>query len=192
MLQQIGSSLNGYTDKGTTHSYINLYDRLLFKIKDTATNVLEIGIGNWNTEVNGASILLWLMYFKQANIYGIDIIKNQYIINDIKNKDRVKLFTETNAYDPTFVKEQLENIKFDMIMDDGAHTLDSQIKFIELYSSLLSDSGILIIEDVQNILYFNDLTDATPDHLKKYIKTYDLRHKKGRLDDLVFTIDKLN
>jgi len=28
--------------------------------------------------------------------------------------------------------------------------------------------------------------------LKAFIKVYDLRHNKGRYDDIVFTIDKLN
>jgi cephalosporin hydroxylase len=192
MLKELSQNLNGFTDKSCTHSYIDLYNRLLFNIKDTALNVLEIGIGNWNDSVNGASILLWLKYFKQSNIYAIDIISQKYMINDIKNNDRIKIFSETNAYDNTFVNKNLSSIKFDMILDDGSHRLEHQLEFIKLYSPLLADNGILIIEDVQNISHFNDLIDETPDDLKKYIKTYDLRHKKARNDDLVFTIDKIN
>ena len=192
MLQELSQNLNGYSDKSTTHSYIDLYNKLLFKIKDTALNVLEIGIGNWADSKNGASILLWLKYFKQADIYAIDIISQQYMINDIKNNDRIKIFSETNAYDNTFVNKELSSIKFDMILDDGPHSLQSQLDFIKLYSPLMSENSILIIEDVQNISHFDDLIDETPDDLKKYIKTYDLRHKKARNDDLVFTIDKIN
>ena len=192
MLQELSQNLNGYSDKSTTHSYIDLYNKLLFKIKDTALNVLEIGIGNWADNKNGASILLWLKYFKQADIYAIDIISQQYMINDIKNNDRIKIFSETNAYDNTFVNKELSSIKFDMILDDGPHSLQSQLDFIKLYSPLMSENSILIIEDVQNISHFDDLIDETPDDLKKYIKTYDLRHKKARNDDLVFTIDKIN
>ena len=192
MLQELSQNLNGYSDKSTTHSYIDLYNKLLFKIKDTALNVLEVGIGNWADNKNGASILLWLKYFKQADIYAIDIISQQYMINDIKNNDRIKIFSETNAYDNTFVNKELSSIKFDMILDDGPHSLQSQLDFIKLYSPLMSENSILIIEDVQNISHFDDLIDETPDDLKKYIKTYDLRHKKARNDDLVFTIDKIN
>ena len=192
MLKELSQNLNGYSDKSTTHSYIDLYNKLLYRIKDTALNVLEIGIGNWNDSVNGASILLWLKYFKQADIYAVDIISQQYMINDIKNNDRIKIFSETNAYDNTFVNKELSSIKFDMILDDGPHSLQSQLEFIKLYSPLLAENSILIIEDVQNISHFNDLIDETPDDLKKYIKIYDLRHKKARNDDLVFTIDKIN
>ena len=68
----------------------------------------------------------------------------------------------------------------------------SQEKFIELYSPLLSDNGILIIEDVQDINWLENLKNKTPQHLKQYIKTYDLRKNKDRYDDIVFTIDKIS
>jgi len=70
--------------------------------------------------------------------------------------------------------------------------LASQEKFIELYSPLLSDNGILIIEDVQDINWLENLKNKTPQHLKQYIKTYDLRKNKDRYDDIVFTIDKIS
>jgi hypothetical protein len=192
MLQELAGNLNGYTDKGTTHSYLELYNQLLFKIRDTALNVLEVGIGNWDTKNNGASILLWLKFFKKSNIYAIDIIKEKYVIPEIINNDRIKLFCSTNAYDLNFVQKELSGIEFDFMLDDGPHTLQSQKDFIKLYSSLLSSKGVLIIEDVQNILDFNELTDCTPEYLKRYIRTYDRRDQKGRYDDLVFTIDRLN
>ena len=36
------------------------------------------------------------------------------------------------------------------------------------------------------------LKNETPDHLKQFIKVYDLRGNKNRYDDIVFTIDKFN
>ena len=77
-----------------------------------------------------------------------------------------------------------------MLLDDGPHTLDSMIKFIELYSDLIADDGILVIEDVQDINWFDELIKSTPDELKQYINTYDLRDIKNKYDDLVFVIDK--
>lgn len=81
---------------------------------------------------------------------------------------------------------------YDFVLDDGPHSLESMVLCIELYHNLLTPNGILIIEDVQSIDWFDCLKKETPDHLQKYIKTYDLRKNKGRWDDLVFTIDKLN
>ena len=54
---------------------------------------------------------------------------------------------KSNAYSDFFVKKFIDrNIKFDFLLDDGPHTLESQILFIQLYSQLLSDKGILIID----------------------------------------------
>ncbi len=83
-----------------------------------------------------------------------------------------------------------KGVKFDFILDDGPHTLESMKQFIHLYSKVLTDDGILIIEDVQDPNWFNILYEETPNHLKQYISTYDLRGNKNRYDDLVFVINK--
>ena len=78
------------------------------------------------------------------------------------------------------------------MLDDGPHTLESMQQFIRLYSNIMTNDGILIIEDVQSMDWLDVLTNTVPEHLKQYIKIYDLREVKGRYDDIVFTIDKLN
>jgi hypothetical protein len=64
------------------------------------------------------------------------------------------------------------------------------IQCIVLYLPLLSDTGILIIEDVQAIEWLSILKAVVPHELHKYIQTFDLRHIKGRHDDIVFVVDK--
>lgn len=174
------------TDKNTVHSYLPLYDQLLRTKKSSATNVLEIGIAE------GGSIKLWNDYFLNANIYGIDIISKEMVWQELYNLPRVSLFTDINAYNPSFVDATFKDtgIRFDMVLDDGPHTLESMIMFIKLFSPLLKEDGILIIEDVQNISWLYVLSEVVPDDIKKYIKTYDLRGNKGRYDDIVFTINK--
>jgi hypothetical protein len=56
----------------------------------------------------------------------------------------------------------------------------------------MTDDGILMIEDVQSEGWIDILKENVPDHLKPYVKVYDLRQNKGRYDDIVFTIDKCN
>lgn len=77
-----------------------------------------------------------------------------------------------------------------MVLDDGPHTLESMKLCILLYSQVLSDNGILIIEDVQHINWLEELKSVVPEHLKDFIWTYDLRHIKNRYDDIVFVINK--
>jgi hypothetical protein len=45
---------------------------------------------------------------------------------------------------------------------------------------------------VQSWDWIDILKNEVSEHLKQYIKVYDLRENKGRYDDIVFTIDKLN
>lgn len=75
-------------------------------------------------------------------------------------------------------------------MDDGPHTLESMKIFINLYSQLLTDNGILILEDVQSWDWIEILKNEVSDDLKQFIKVYDLRSIKNRYDDIVFVIDK--
>jgi hypothetical protein len=179
---------NSRTDKNTTHSYLPLYQQLLISKKDTAKNVLEVGIQQ------AGSIQLWSKFFTNANVYGLDIMHIDEVWEEVKNKEKIILYTSVDAYNSDFFINTFlnRNVKFDFMLDDGPHTLESMIQFIKLYSHLLTDDGILIIEDVQSWGWIDVLINQVPQHLKPFIKTYDLRPNKDRYDDIVFTIDKSN
>jgi len=174
------------TDKNTTHSYIDLYQSLFEKKKDTATNILEIGISS------GGSIQLWKDYFTNATVYGLDIMNMSDVWSEIKDNPRIKLYTSVDAYNNDFFINIFLNSsrRFDIVLDDGPHTKESMIIFIRNFSRLLTDDGILVVEDVQYLDWIPELTLAVPVELQKYIEVYDLRANKGRYDDIVFVINK--
>jgi hypothetical protein len=171
------------SDKNTIHSYLELYNTLLLPKKNTTKNVLEIGIQR------GGSIRMWSDFFTNAHIYGVDVMDSSYVWEGIR-KNNITLYTSTDGYDKEFVKTAFSNIRFDFMLDDGPHTLESMIQFIHLYSPLMTQDGILIIEDVQSWDWIDILTKETPEELKKFVKSYDLRKNKNRYDDIVFTIHK--
>ena len=188
---------NNFTDKEKGHSYGEVYDILFKPIQSTAQNVLEVGIDK------GGSILLWKNYFSNANIYGIDCNQEGCIHGEIlqflKDAERVVLLTSINAYDSLAIQmiDALSDHnfnqpqpKFDVVIDDGPHTVHSQIKFIELYLPLLSENGILIIEDIQSIDYCDEIFESVPDEFKKYVQIYDLRNVINQYDDILFVINK--
>ena len=76
---------NSRTDKNTVHSYLPLYQQLLINKKETAKNVLEVGIQN------GGSIKLWSDFFKNATVYGLDIINDDCIWDGIKYNEKIIL-----------------------------------------------------------------------------------------------------
>jgi hypothetical protein len=177
---------NTRTDKNTDHSYLPLYEKLLSPRKKTVKNVLEIGVQR------GGSIKLWHDYFPSATVFGLDCIHINDVWGELKNKDRIKLYTSIDAYNPTFIQKEfiLPSRKFDMVLDDGPHSLESMKTFVNTYSRLLTDDGILILEDIQHWSWVEHLLKEVPPQLKNFVHIYDLRWNKGRLDDIVLVIDK--
>lgn len=166
---------NYKTDKNSIHSYIeNVYDQLLSK-KRNSTNILEIGVGE------GGSILLWRDYFINATIDAVDI-------NDCSK------FIDTNrinhiigdAYTKDFVCD-LKN-KYDIIIEDGPHTLDSMVFFVKNYLNLLRYDGIAIIEDVKSDTWIDIIKENVPNNFT--LDVIDLRDIKGRFDDLVLVVSR--
>ena len=134
----------------------------------------------------------WNDFFINANVYGLDIMNINDVWDSIKNKEKIILHTSSDAYTNDFFIDNFlnKNIKCDFMLDDGPHSLESMKQFIKLYSQIMTDDGILVIEDVQSWDWIDILTNEVPEHLKQFIKIYDLRPNKNRYDDIVFTINK--
>jgi hypothetical protein len=175
---------NTRTDKNTTHSYLPLYENLLMGKRKSAKNVLEVGI------YQGGSIKLWSDYFGNATVHAIDIMDDGNVWEAIKHNKKIMLYTSSDAYCNEFFTANFSNLKFDVLLDDGPHTLESMKSFIKLYSQIMANDAILIIEDVQSWDWIELLKNEVPENLKRFIKVYDLRPNKKRYDDIVFTINK--
>ena len=177
---------NTRTDKNTTHSYLPLYENLLLGKRESARNVLEVGI------YQGGSIKMWSDYFINATVHALDIMDDSNVWEAIKHNERIVLYTSSDAYSNEFFTANFlnKNIKCDFLLDDGPHTLESMKSFIKLYSQIMADDAILIIEDVQSWDWIELLKNEVPENLKHFIKVYDLRPNKKRYDDIVFTINK--
>jgi len=167
------------TDKNTVHGFVEFfYEKEFAKYKDKPITLLEIGVHI------GGSLYLWGKYFEQGTVVGLDI--------EDKVRDKWKVLPNTkylikNAYDQSVV-DSLPN--FDIIIDDGPHTLLSQIECIRKYLSKLNDGGVLVIEDVQDPSHFEMLKQNTPAEYHSKIETLDLRFARNRYDDLLFIIRK--
>lgn len=122
------------TDKQWRHKYGEVYDTLLTRHRLPARRVLELGIDQ------GGSLRSWLQAFPGAEVCGVDI-------KPIKMRPRPNLTViQADAYNPAFV-ESLPG-DWDVIVDDGPHTLDSMQFVAAHYVDKLAPHGTLIIEDV--------------------------------------------
>ena len=172
------------TDKDTTHCYIEqFYESAFEPYRSKKISILEIGISL------GASLKLWKEYFKNSiHVIGIDN-REYFVYEKYKNIEGVTYYFE-DAYNPEIVKKLP---KFDIIIDDGCHDLDAQLKAIEIYFPLLKKSGIYIVEDIQQQLYpncYDEFLKVIPDEFKSNHKWLDLRSYKNRPDDTLLIINK--
>ena len=167
-----------HTDKDTAHSYIDyVYSKVFSQIKDDTKKLLELGV------LAGSSLHLWKDYFSNAHIYGCDI-NPQYFSTE--KDERITVYG-ADAYQKDFV-DTLEN-DFDIIIDDGPHTLETMIFFVKNYPYKVKSGGLLIIEDIPDINWISSIIENIPDNYKcSAIQLYDLRHIKNRSDDILMII----
>lgn len=170
------------SDKGTIHSYLEVYEEILAPYRETAKNILEIGI------FKGDSLRMWKQYFI-GDVYGVDCdIKPHGGMADLtemvkSGEFNIKLFNATNE---NAVKDNFRGIMFDVIVEDAGHAVEQQVELYNIWKNYLNKGGIYIIEDVQDI----DNTRFTFENLdnSKNITILDLRNKKGRYDDVLVII----
>ena len=176
------------TDKNSPggHNYFSVYEALFapHRVRTTRNTILEIGIDK------GGSIKLWSDFFTKANILGIDI-RSPKLDDDVLNLPRAQLFLNTNAYSLDFFEhELLGKVQCEVVIDDGPHTLASMLQFVVMYSKLLTETGVLIVEDVQDIEWIDALRSVVPDHLRAFVEVHDLRDIANRGDDILFVINR--
>lgn len=127
------------SDKSSLHhGYTKYYDYYFSNICNSVKNLLEIGV------FNGSSIKMWEEYFKNAEINGIDINPQ---CKKIEN-NRIKIHIGDQS-DILFLKEICGSKKYDIIIDDGSHLSEHQIKTFEFLFDYVLDGGLYIIEDTK-------------------------------------------
>lgn len=162
-------------DKGTAHSYIDIYDRYFQNTRHNI-NLLEIGV------YQGHSLKLWSEYFVDSQIIGIDIDKTL-----LSFPEENFIVYECDATSQKDINSIIPNIEFDFIIDDGSHNIYDQISSFNILFSKLKNGGIYFIEDINNLNQDYSKLIA----LHKNVQIFDLRHFKNRSDDVLVVIQKI-
>ena len=174
----------GGTDKISGHSYSEIYGKHLNKYLDKKGSLLEIGVF-W-----GGSAVLWNDLLPNFKLCLVDLENVMTPDNwDHLDKDRME-YLIGDAYNEVTrnqIKEKYPD-GFDVITEDGPHTLESQLKCIELYLPLIKDDGVMIIEDIIDIKNLGFLIKAVNSNYDCI--PYDNRNIKNRSDDIVLVITK--
>jgi hypothetical protein len=133
-LTRIGTK---YGTNKVDYHYLDLYEPYLSPIKESARNILEIGVHL------GQSHRTWKEFFPNATIWGIDIDPAAYF-----SEDRIKILTASQDNSEKIL-EFIGNTKFDMILDDGSHLNELTVKSFNILFPSVINKGFYIIEDVQ-------------------------------------------
>lgn len=123
--------------------YLFAYQEILGKYaeKGKPVNLLEIGVQN------GGSLQLWKKFLpKGSQIYGVDIEPD---CQKIDFKDKNIHFFPGDGASPDFWANNMKDITFDIIIDDGSHMCPDVINSFELLFPLkLNMGGTYIVEDL--------------------------------------------
>jgi len=141
---------------GEWHNYTTLYSRLFYKVKNEAVNIFELGLGTNDITIPanmgidgkpGASLYGWEEYFPKGRIFGADIDKKILF-----NTDRIKTYFCDQLNKPLISEmwsnSSLKGIYFDIILEDGLHSFESNLTFLENSLCRLKKGGLFIIEDL--------------------------------------------
>jgi len=131
------------TDKITHHRYDRYFEQFFKPFQNENIKLFEIGIDN------KSSLALWLAYFPNAMIYGLDI-------GLAFEEDRAKIFKGDQS-DPDALKKVLaETGRCHIIIDDGSHVPEHQLAcFSFLFDEGLEYGGLYIIEDIETSYWKN-------------------------------------
>jgi hypothetical protein len=163
-------SYESLTDKGTAHSYIDVYEELFAPYRDRDVTVAEIGVAY------GGSLLLWNEYFASARIIGIDK-SMAHVLPAVRESRRIRL-VEGDVMDGDVMRRAVAGA--DIVIDDGSHEFEEQMAAFRALAPRLKPGGLYIIEDIwpyENALRFKrEIPDC---------EIVDRRHIKGRADDVM-------
>jgi hypothetical protein len=166
------------TDKSSLdHNYTQYYQKYFDLYCDNPKKILELGIyttGSVNLINAGASLRTWSEYYKDAEIIGLDITDysninktneypniNTFACNgELRTSEDFNLITnpwlrELYTYPEMIggkigldsaIKQFGDN--YDIIIDDGPHTMSSQQIFLGCMFKYLKSGGLFVVEDL--------------------------------------------
>jgi len=143
------------SDKGRLNNYTPVYSALFKERCDQPLRVFELGLGSNNPDLPsnmgvfgapGASLRGWRQLFPHALVYGADIDRGILF-----QEDRIKTFY-CDQLDRSSIRELWSHPDLqdgvDIIIEDGLHTFEANITFLEESLNRLRPGGIYVAEDI--------------------------------------------
>jgi hypothetical protein len=127
------------TDKD--FGFTSVYHSLLAHVREVPLRLLEIGL------YNGGSLRMWREYLPNATLHGIDVDPRTLAYELEIPGTRVRLVDQADARALRAFIDELGG-GYDVILDDGGHTMEQQIVSFEVLFPHVVSGGIYVIEDL--------------------------------------------
>jgi len=148
-LEQSGS------DKGNRHHYHIFYSYIFEKLGiNNKLRILEVGLGTNNPKLlstmgiggtPGASLRAFRDFLPNANIYGADIDRDILF-----EEERIKTSFVDQLNAESFEELGFDTESFDLIIDDGLHSIGANFNTLLYALDHVSDGGWIVIEDIHS------------------------------------------
>lgn len=169
---------DGRGDKGTAHSYIDIYGAQI--PAEVGKSLLEVGV------YEGHSINMWNEYLPNSKVVGLEIDLSRLGWESLKYQVIL-----CDATDVAQVDGVLDGSSFDYIIDDGSHRYEEQVSGLRNLWKYLNVGGKYFIEDVVDIDTAQALVGDILSITGCEAVVYDLRGLKDRSDDILIQINKV-
>jgi hypothetical protein len=137
------------------HNYTTVYAALFAPLRERPLRIFELGLGsnNPNMPANmsvegrpGASLRGWRDFFPRALVYGADIDRDILF-----SEERIKTFY-CDQLDPAAIARLWAEPELrggmDILIEDGMHSFEANISFLEGSLEQLRPGGFYVVEDI--------------------------------------------
>lgn len=137
--------------------YVPVYESVFKRLRHESLRLLEVGIGTMIPDVPssmryvfvqdgaytpGASLRAWRDYFVNAEIYGLDVQPDCMF-----TAERITTLM-CDSLDRAACDAALGDLAFDIVIDDGWHRAEAQVRTFENLWPRVKAGGYYFIEDV--------------------------------------------
>ena len=143
-----------------------MYEKYLEPIRDKPLKMLEIGLGCNMDYGPGKSYYTWLEFLPNVDLYYIEydkacvekwaqvslllLLSEPKLTSTQQNMTNVKIYTGSQS-DTDFLNKFINSSGggFDIIIDDGGHTMEQQITSLDKLFPIVKPGGMYFCEDLQ-------------------------------------------
>lgn len=178
------------SDKKSVHAYMEVYEMLFAEL--LPETVLEIGV------FNGDSHKLWADFLLQAGLWEAPVVIGfdtdlSHLTTDFTEApyaDDTVFLHEVDAYTDEALATLDRYPQPDVVIDDGPHTLESMLYACTHYAPRVAEGGLFVVEDVPNLDWIPQMTEALPANLRRESFAIDRRAvgTSSFNDDVLFVV----